>query len=393
MPTFYEFFAGAGMVRAGLGDDWQCLYANDFSADKCNAYRANWGGDHLHYGDIKYVNGDDLPGVPDLVWGSFPCQDLSVNGYRVGLDGNRSAVFWDLIRVTDELIQDERKPKIVAFENVPGLMYTNGGQDFARVCTALNELGYWYGAFIMDADLFLPHARSRIFIVGVDKNSISKDELLKQKFSTLVPRSFWHTSSMQRARENIPEQVKQEWIWWRLSIPAPRDIELIDVLDYVELDDGEWLPQDKVNHYMARLNHAYGAKVEDAEKAEGLTLGTITLRTETDTLRGNIKYKLTKVKFDGVANCVVASDPTILIAVDDNGIRVRNFSGREVARLMGLPDSYRIHKSFTKTMRLLGDGVAVPVVRHLAAELFEPLLRHIRAGEVASFRRQRKRVA
>ena len=44
LPKFYEFFAGGGMARAGLGDDWQCLFANDFDERKCEIYRANWGG-------------------------------------------------------------------------------------------------------------------------------------------------------------------------------------------------------------------------------------------------------------------------------------------------------------------------------------------------------------
>ena len=42
--TFYEFFAGGGMARAGLGEGWRCLFANDFDAKKAASYRANWGG-------------------------------------------------------------------------------------------------------------------------------------------------------------------------------------------------------------------------------------------------------------------------------------------------------------------------------------------------------------
>jgi len=86
--TFYEFFAGGGMVRAGLGAQWRCLFANDVSPQKARIYRRNWGGDTHILADIAALASADLPDVPDLVWGSFPCQDLSVAGTGGGLRGN-----------------------------------------------------------------------------------------------------------------------------------------------------------------------------------------------------------------------------------------------------------------------------------------------------------------
>ncbi len=47
--TFYEFFAGSGMVRAGLGDSWKCLFANDFDPKKTASYQRNWGGEEISY--------------------------------------------------------------------------------------------------------------------------------------------------------------------------------------------------------------------------------------------------------------------------------------------------------------------------------------------------------
>lgn len=81
--TFLEFFAGGGMARLGLGDSWDCLRANDRDPMKCAAYRANFGRDDLIEGDIADIDIDDLPAdAVDLVWGSFPCQDLSLAGAR-----------------------------------------------------------------------------------------------------------------------------------------------------------------------------------------------------------------------------------------------------------------------------------------------------------------------
>ena len=60
--TFYEFFAGGGMARVGLGEAWQCVFANDFDPVKGAAYRANFGDDDLHQGDVWALSAAELPG-------------------------------------------------------------------------------------------------------------------------------------------------------------------------------------------------------------------------------------------------------------------------------------------------------------------------------------------
>jgi hypothetical protein len=77
---FYEFFAGGGMARAGLGDGWKCLFANDFDYKKGETYRKNWGDKELRTLDVGKLRTSDLPGSADLAWASFPCQDLSLAG-------------------------------------------------------------------------------------------------------------------------------------------------------------------------------------------------------------------------------------------------------------------------------------------------------------------------
>src|SRR3954447_16166980 len=78
--TYYEFFAGGGMARAGLGDNWKCLFANDHNRLKFSVYISNWGNDAFVLRDVHELVVNDLPGCPDLAWASFPCQDLSIAG-------------------------------------------------------------------------------------------------------------------------------------------------------------------------------------------------------------------------------------------------------------------------------------------------------------------------
>lgn len=79
-PTFYEFFAGSGMVRAGLGSSWTCTFANDYDDKKAAAYQENWGGGELLVGDVGKVTTHDLPGQANLAWASFPCQVFPLGG-------------------------------------------------------------------------------------------------------------------------------------------------------------------------------------------------------------------------------------------------------------------------------------------------------------------------
>lgn len=91
--TFCEFFAGGGMARAGLGELWRCSFANDFDKMKVETYEANWGGGDIKYGDVASLGLSDLPAnTVDLVWASFPCQDLSLAGSYRGLGGERERV-------------------------------------------------------------------------------------------------------------------------------------------------------------------------------------------------------------------------------------------------------------------------------------------------------------
>src|SRR5580704_18049077 len=121
-PSFYEFFAGGGMVRAGLGPEWRCIFANDFDHKKSRIYMENWGEGELRTADVSTLTTKDIPGSANLAWASFPCQDLSLAGGSAGLKGDRSGTFrpfWNLMKgMTDE----DRAPRVIVLENVCGTL-------------------------------------------------------------------------------------------------------------------------------------------------------------------------------------------------------------------------------------------------------------------------------
>ena len=119
-----------------------------------------------HLEDVKNVTGQQLFDLgfnsDGIIVGGFPCQDLSVAGKRRGLAGERSGLFFEVVRLLDET-----KAKWFILENVPGLLSSNGGRDMGIVIGALAELGYGVAYRILDAQYFgVPQRRRRVFIVG-----------------------------------------------------------------------------------------------------------------------------------------------------------------------------------------------------------------------------------
>jgi DNA (cytosine-5)-methyltransferase 1 len=93
-----------------------------------------------------------------------------------------------------------------------------------------------------------------------------------------------------------------------------------------------------------------------------------------------VSVQRAEARFDGLAGCLRTpgggSSRQFLLFIEGASLRARQLTAREGARLMGLPDSYRLPEGPTAAFHVIGDGVAPPVVRHLAAHLLEPLLRH-----------------
>ncbi|MBI2261830.1 MAG: DNA cytosine methyltransferase [Caulobacterales bacterium] len=370
MPAFYEFFAGGGMARAGLGEGWTCLFANDFDAKKGFAYQANWGtGGELTVGDIRRLDAGDLPGEPDLVWGSFPCQDLSLAGVGAGLGGERSGTFyafWDVIR---GLAGQGRAPRMVAVENVCGALTSHGGRDFEAICRTFAGAGYRCGALVINADLFVPQSRPRLFVIGVREGVEIAPELLAP-----APVEPFHTPALKRAVAALPDALRDTLLWWNAPTPGRRAATFADLIED-EPDSVPWHNQAETKRLLDMMSPVNAAKVEAARRAGRRMVGGVYRRTRIDA--SGERVQRAEVRFDDVAGCLRTpsggSSRQIILVVDGPRVRSRLISARETARLMGLPDDYVLPRNYNDAYHVTGDGVAAPVVRHLARHLFEPL--------------------
>lgn len=356
---FLEFFAGGGMARVGLGADWSCVFANDFDPVKAAAYRANFidATEHFHEGDVFALNAEQLPSA-DLAWASSPCQDFSLAGARAGLAGGRSSAFfgfWSLMRT---LAVEGRAPSVIVIENVVGLLTSHGGADFTALCRALYEAGYRFGALELDAGVFVPQSRPRVFVVAT-----------RNPPAAFVGSSAFQTRAVREAAARLPAELQAAWVWWGVPSPPARNTDLAALLE--PDDEAAWSPPERTAALLTLMAPAHRAAVEARRAGADRAVGAVFRR-----MRGG--EQRAEVRFDGLAGCLRTprggSSRQTLLVIDRGAVRSRLISPREAARLMGLPDSYQLPKSQTAGLQVMGDGVAVPVVRWLAETLLAPLV-------------------
>ncbi len=390
--TFIEFFAGGGMARAGLGQAWRCLFANDFDLKKVSTYEANWGIGDIKHGDVASLTLADLPAAPvDLAWASFPCQDLSLAGGYRGLCGERdnastrSGTFWPFWRLMRGLVQADRAPRMIVLENVYGFLTSHRGKDFAAIASALSDSGYKFGAAVINASHFVPQSRPRVFFIAVRKNQAIPSSLVAKG-----PHPEWHPAALIEAHAALNPTAKTNWVWWAIAKPASRNLIFSDILE--EVPKGvKWHTAAHTQHLLELMAPLHRQKVAHAMNSGQRTVGSVYRRTRPD--ENGTKRQRAEVRFDEIAGCLPtpaggSSRQTILV-VEGEKVRSQLLSPREAARLMGLRESYRLPERYNEAYHVCGDGVCVPVVRHLAGKVLEPLLGANRTGELVAITSKR----
>lgn len=371
---FYEFFAGGGMAKAGLGDGWECLYANDRDALKAKVYAANWGAAHFDNRDISEVSARDLPETADLAWASFPCQDLSVAGPGLGIGladgskGTRSGALWPFLDLMADLKRRQRQPPLIVLENVVGLLTLEGGKDFAAICDSLSRLDYRFGAVVIDARNFVAQSRPRVFIVAV-----KRDVNVPRALQADEPTKEWHTRTLLKAFNGLDARLQREWIWWDLR-EAPR-LTAASLRKVIQENDVDWNTQSETSRLISLMAPTHRNRLKEAKKVGTLQIGSLYLRMRRE---DGINRQRAEITFAPTLGCLRtprggASRPRIIV-VKDGVVRTRLLTPHEAARLMGLPRQYKLPEVYHHAFKIIGDGVVVPVVRFLAERLLEPLV-------------------
>ena len=323
-----EFFAGMGLMRAGLESvGIETVFANDIDETKAALYRDNWGTAALHIGDIRGLHGDDIPDI-DLATASFPCVDLSLAGHRRGLEGEQSRLVMDFLRILREM--ETRAPHTVLIENVPGFLTANDGKDWETVVSCLRALGYATDHAIVNADSFVAQSRARVFLVG-SQGSVT-----------------------------LPEP------------PTSRaDLRLADIVDA----DGDWWPPPRLAAFLLSLSPIQESRVTAYQTRPETGFFGAFRRTRNGVavweVRADEKSGALRTTRGGSAKQAV-------LRAGRGGLAARWMTVKEYARLQGAETLQYGAVTPVQAMFALGDAVCVPVVRWLAQNCLLPTMQRCR---------------
>lgn len=365
-PKAIEFFAGIGLARMGLEKaGFEVVWSNDYQPDKRDMYVAHFGESDGHtfaLGDIADIKASDLPTDAVLAWASSPCTDLSLAGWRAGLAGAESGVFWHFVELLRLL--EASRPKVVVLENVTGLATSHGGDDLAAAIRGFNDLGYSVDVLTLDARRFLPQSRPRMFVIGAQNPPPDTTE----PHSELRPdylQWVFGDPSLRTHRAHLP------------SPPAPRIKGLSALIEDIPIGDERWWDAERTAAFVASLSPIQRQRVAELKRAKGVTYRTAYRRTRAG-------VAVWEVRPDDISGCLRTarggSSKQAVVRLGNKRLEVRWMTPLEYARLMGA-GTYNLNGARTNQALFgFGDAVAVPVVRWLGVNYLMPLLR----GELAA---------
>ena len=370
MATFYELFAGIGLVRDAIEPlGWRCVFSNDIDATKAAIYRRRFPDRaHLQLGDVRAVSVRGLP-PPDLITASFPCIDLSLAGNREGLAGKHSTTFWGLIGILHQLAAANTLPKALLIENVVGFLSSHDGDDLREAVAAINAFGYLVDVVQLSAQHFTPQSRPRLFLLAF------REDLGEHITIRPAARLRWSLTLAERPELRpaaVQAMMRDERLRWCLApLPAPPSLRL-RLGDVLDAHAAEWWDDARVGRALDEMSPLTSTKIQAMLQAPGRNVATAYRRTR----MGRAVYE---VRSDGLAGCLRTarggSSKQIVLVAEQGALRMRWMTPLEYARLQGVPDSTALVEFSDNDLRTaFGDAVCVPAVRWLADHAFSSLL-------------------
>lgn len=399
-PTFGSLFAGVGGFDLGFENaGYDCKFQVEWDAH-CQQTLAHHWPDVPRWGDVSEVNGADLPPVDVITYG-FPCQDLSVAGQRAGLDGKRSNLFFDAVRIIKEMREatNGMAPTFAVAENVAGLLNADKGDAMARVLDTLAEAGALVIEWCMlDAQWFgVPQRRRRVFVTACF-DPTTADRCPDQIFP-VAKSGARNPAEVEQERQEVAGTIgggSGERGWSpdtdRMTF-IPTGFTQSGFAKYTE-EAGTLTATDHKRpeqHIVVEPSSQVGSQTTRAivftaqrvgEEPRVYTDATPSLLSRMGTGGNNTPMV---AQHDPVATLRSGGDGGIPssrgehIIAADHGLAVRRLTPLECERLMGWPDNHTLHRadgkpnSDSNRYRMCGNGVAAPVSQWIAKHL-KPLL-------------------
>ena len=216
----------------------------------------------------------------------------------------------------------------------------------------------------------MPQSRPRVFFLA-----FRGDQSIPASLSAERPQEIWHPAALAEAYDCIPPAAKRNWIWWNISQPLARNSTFADLMEEAPTTV-KWHAAAHTNYILNLMSPLNRQKVSEAIRSGRRMVGAVYRRTRPD--ETGIKRQRAEVRFDDVAGCLRTpaggSSRQVILVVEGKTVKSRLISPREAARLMGLDEDYVLPERYNHAYHVCGDGVCVPVVRHIARHVLEPVL-------------------
>ena len=274
------------------------------------SYFANYDIDESRwYEDIRFVDGKPYRNKVDLFIGGSPCQSFSTYGHKRGLEDTRGTLFYDYARLVKEI-----QPKIFIFENVTGLLTHDNGRTWRIIRNTFESLNYEIRMDVLNAkDYNLPQLRKRVFVVGIDKN-------LKKRKEYQFPQ---------------PVELKHK--------------------------SNEYLEKNVDNkYYLPEKGFDFVTRVERNGRRARVNQDIIGCQTANQQFNWVGDFRVEKPEQRHI------EDERIYKGIYNGELMVaRKMTPRELLRLMGFSDSFKIVVDDNVMWRQTGNSIAVPVIKEV----------------------------
>ena len=379
-PKVLSLFSGVGgfdlgLERAGMETVFQCEW--DKHATK--VLERHWP-NVPRWGDISTLTGEHIlryaPVVNVVAWGS-PCQDLSTAGRRAGLSGERSGLFYEGIRIINELtrLTNGRYPGISIWENVPGALSSNRGSDFGEVLHELDEAGASFSEWrILDAQYFgVPQRRRRVFVVSVFDPATAErcpEPLLS------VAESVRRNPAESKPPAQTITQKTARGIGGNDALLGSEIVGALDTSDAKMISNQYVMMNKCVVETLTKSKRAQN-RYDNETWVEGKlapTLNAFDVRgtRATALVAFDTQFGSNAHIYTDLAPPIKASQQSPSVAYESEetaGMAVRRLTPVECERLMGWPDDWTAGQADTQRYRQCGNGVASPVAQWIGERI------------------------
>lgn len=431
--NFVDLFSGLGGMRIGLEQacqelliDAQCVLTSEIKPSTIKVYQDNFQQDEIK-GDITQILEHEIPDF-DILLAGFPCQPFSSAGTRQGFLDTRGTLFFEI-----ERILKSKFPFGFILENVEGLVKHDQGRTLKTILEHLEDLGYQVTWKVLNAkDFGIPQDRKRIYITGTKNTSISLDfflissvklfqilekghPTLETKFAQTLLKHYsvdkllgkaikdkrggqdnihsWdlelkgEVSEIQKELLNqlLKERRKRNWaklkgIQWMDGMPLTLD----EIISFFNLYKGKLISKEELKKILddlvikGYLRYEHPKDIMEVINKNGKQVKKRDYRTDLpkgyNIVVGKLSFEINKILDpNNITPTLVATDMEKIVVVDGEGLR--QLTIREGLRLFGFPENYYIDLPTRKAFDLLGNTVAIPVIKEISKRiLFQQLM-------------------